>query len=143
MTSGNPTARGIRKNRAPVRIKAGSHVITSYSIHYTKLYEVIVKRSAGLLGIPTEADGALEIARRSRGTPRIANRLLRRVRDFAEVRGDGVITRALADQALERLEVDQRGFDHMDRLILLTIIDKFAGGPVGLETLAAAVGEET
>jgi Holliday junction DNA helicase RuvB len=102
----------------------------------------IVKRSARLLGVPTDTDGAHEIARRSRGTPRIANRLLRRVRDFAEVMGNGTISLTLADQALQRLEVDRRGFDHMDRLILLTIIDKFGGGPVGLETLAAAVGEE-
>ena len=102
----------------------------------------IVRRSADILGIPAEADGAAEIARRSRGTPRIANRLLRRVRDFAQVRGRGVITGEVADHALGRLEVDKEGFDQMDRLILLTIIDKFAGGPVGLDTLAAAVGEE-
>lgn len=125
---------------SPLRDRFG--VISRLEFYSDEELTVIVKRSAGLLGIPTEEDGAGEIARRSRGTPRIANRLLRRVRDFAEVRGDGVITRALADRALERLEVDRRGFDHMDRLILLTIIDKFAGGPVGLETLAAAIGEE-
>lgn len=102
----------------------------------------IAGRSAHLLDIPIEKDGQIEIARRSRGTPRIANRLLRRVRDFAQVKGNGVITRAIADLALSRLEVDNCGLDHMDRLLLLAIIDKFAGGPVGLETLAAAVGEE-
>jgi Holliday junction DNA helicase RuvB len=102
----------------------------------------IVHRSAALLKVPIVAEGEIEIARRSRGTPRIANRLLRRVRDFAQIKGDGTITRQLADMALTRLEVDQSGLDHMDRLILLTIIEKFSGGPVGLETLAAAVGEE-
>jgi Holliday junction DNA helicase RuvB len=86
--------------------------------------------------------GAFEIARRSRGTPRIANRLLRRVRDFAQVEGDGRVTLELADRALLRLEVDREGFDQMDRTLLLTIIDKFGGGPVGLDTLAAAIGEE-
>jgi Holliday junction DNA helicase RuvB len=125
---------------SPLRDRFG--VISRLEFYSDDELTTIVRRSAGLLGIPTEADGAGEIARRSRGTPRIANRLLRRVRDFAEVKGDGVITRQLADQALERLEVDRRGFDHMDRLLLLTIIDKFAGGPVGLETLAAAIGEE-
>jgi len=102
----------------------------------------IVRRSAAILNVPMEAEGALEIARRARGTPRIANRLLRRVRDYAQVRADGVISRVVADEALAMLEVDGRGFDKMDRAILLTIIDKFSGGPVGLDTLAAAVGEE-
>jgi Holliday junction DNA helicase RuvB len=102
----------------------------------------IVRRSAGILGIPMEEEGGAEIARRSRGTPRIANRLLRRVRDFAQIKGNGVIDPRLADLALNRLEVDHCGFDHMDRRLLLTLIDKFAGGPVGLETLAAAIGEE-
>lgn len=125
---------------SPLRDRFG--VITRLEFYSDEELTTIVRRSAGLLGIPTEADGAGEIARRSRGTPRIANRLLRRVRDFAEVTGDGTISRELADLALGRLEVDRRGFDHMDRLILLTIIDKFAGGPVGLETLAAAIGEE-
>ncbi|MBN2718829.1 MAG: Holliday junction branch migration DNA helicase RuvB [Deltaproteobacteria bacterium] len=101
----------------------------------------IVVRSAGLLNIPMDEDGAMEMARRSRGTPRIANRLLRRVRDFAEVEGDGHITKAIACFALERLEVDNAGFDQMDRRILLTIIEKFDGGPVGIETIAAAVSE--
>jgi len=102
----------------------------------------IVRRSAAILGIPIEPAGADEIARRSRGTPRVANRLLRRVRDFAEVRAQGVITPVVAEQALALLEVDHRGFDKMDRALLLAIIDKFGGGPVGVETLAAAVGEE-
>ena len=102
----------------------------------------ITTRSAGILGVAIAAAGADEIARRSRGTPRIANRLLRRVRDFAEIDGDGSISQNMADQALIRLEVDKRGFDLMDRLLLETIIDKFSGGPVGLDTLAAAIGEE-
>ena len=102
----------------------------------------IVARSARLLDVTISAQGAREIARRSRGTPRIANRLLRRVRDFAEVDGDGTIEEGLADQALLRLEVDKQGFDQMDRILLQTIIDKFGGGPVGVETLAAAIGEE-
>ncbi len=102
----------------------------------------IVTRSANILGVTINAAGAGEIASRSRGTPRIANRLLRRIRDFAEIDGDGSITKGMADQALVRLEVDQRGFDKMDRLLLETIIDKFSGGPVGLDTLAAAISEE-
>ncbi|MBQ1558762.1 MAG: Holliday junction branch migration DNA helicase RuvB [Pseudomonas sp.] len=102
----------------------------------------IVSRSAGILGLPIEAKGAFEIARRARGTPRIANRLLRRVRDFAEVRGTGHITPSIADQALNLLDVDERGFDHSDRRLLLAMIEKFDGGPVGLDSLAAAIGEE-
>ena len=102
----------------------------------------IVLRSARILGIPIDELGALEIAKRSRGTPRIANRLLRRVRDYAEVRADGQITRSVADQALKMLEVDEKGFDRMDRKILHAIIEKYDGGPVGIETLAAAVAEE-
>lgn len=102
----------------------------------------IVRRSARILNVPIDASGAIEIARRARGTPRIANRLLRRVRDFAQVRAQGSISAEVADQALAMLEVDARGFDKMDRAILLTIIDKFGGGPVGVETLAAAIGEE-
>lgn len=103
----------------------------------------IVTRSAGLLGVPTEESGALEIARRSRGTPRIANRLLRRVRDYAQVRADGVITADVAGRALARLNVDEFGLDDMDARILTTIIEKFGGGPVGLQTLGAAVGEDS
>lgn len=102
----------------------------------------IITRSAGKLGLSLDAPGAREIARRSRGTPRIANRLLRRVRDFAEVKGDGQITDAIADQALNMLNVDAEGFDGMDRRVLLAIIEKFDGGPVGLDSLSAAVGEE-
>jgi holliday junction DNA helicase RuvB len=102
----------------------------------------ILDRAAGIFGVPLEPEGADEIARRARGTPRIANRLLRRVRDFAQVRADGRITRAVARDALTLLDVDEAGFDKMDRALMLTIIDKFAGGPVGIETLAAAVGEE-
>ncbi|MFN8642064.1 MAG: Holliday junction branch migration DNA helicase RuvB [Candidatus Binatia bacterium] len=103
----------------------------------------IVRRAARKLDVPIEDRGAEEIARRARGTPRIANRLLRRVRDFAQVRADGVITRAVAADALRLLEVDERGFDRMDRALLLAIIDKFGGGPVGVDTLAAAIGEES
>ena len=101
----------------------------------------IVVRSARLLGISCEPGGAKEIAVRSRGTPRIANRLLRRVRDYAEVEGQGIVTRDIADHALNLLKVDANGFDHMDRRILLTIIEKYDGGPVGIESIAATVGE--
>ncbi len=102
----------------------------------------IGRRSARILGISLEPDGALELAKRSRGTPRITNRLLRRVRDFAQVKGSGKIDRETARRALTLLEVDERGFDMMDRKILSTIIDKFAGGPVGVETLSSALSEE-
>jgi Holliday junction DNA helicase RuvB len=104
--------------------------------------EKILTRSARILSVPLESDGAAEIARRSRGTPRIANRLLRRVRDFAEVRVDGVIRREVAREALKLLDIDEIGLEPMDRTLLLTIIDKFDGGPVGIETLAASIGEE-
>jgi len=103
----------------------------------------IVNRSAGILGVPIDEGGAVEIARRSRGTPRVANRLLRRVRDYAQVRADGRITVEVADQALARLNVDEFGLDDMDARILSTIVEKFGGGPVGLATLAAAVGEDS
>jgi holliday junction DNA helicase RuvB len=102
----------------------------------------IVTRSAGLLNVPTDAEGALEIARRSRGTPRIANRLLRRVRDFAQVKGDGRIDAKLADLALKMLDVDPLGLDVMDRKVLEAVIHRFDGGPVGLDNVAAAIGEE-
>ena len=102
----------------------------------------IVARSAQILGLQMDSRGALEIARRSRGTPRIANRLLRRVRDFAEVRGTGTISADIADQALNLLDIDAKGFDHMDRRLLLAMIDKFDGGPVGIDSLAAAISEE-
>jgi Holliday junction DNA helicase RuvB len=105
--------------------------------------ERIVARSAGILGVRVDPDGASEIARRSRGTPRVANRLLRRVRDFAEVRHDGGVSGEVARAGLELFEVDDRGLDKLDLAILSTLVDKFGGGPVGLSTLAAAVGEET
>jgi Holliday junction DNA helicase RuvB len=116
-------------------------------IHRLDFYESgalakILKRSAAILSVREESDGIAEIACRSRGTPRIANRLLRRVRDYAQVKGDGTITKKLTDDALGMLEVDRVGLDKMDTLLLLTLIDKFAGGPVGVETLAAAIGEE-
>ncbi len=102
----------------------------------------IVSRSAAILGIPIEEEGAGEIARRSRGTPRVANRLLRRVRDYAQVRAEGVITREVAREALARLEVDEMGLDEVDHKVLRTIIEKFDGGPVGIETIAASISEE-
>ena len=102
----------------------------------------IVSRAAGILGVDADAEGALEIAKRSRGTPRIANRLMRRVRDYAQVKGDGVITQVMAEQALDLLSVDEQGFDHLDRRFLLTLIEKFDGGPVGIDSLAAALSEE-
>jgi Holliday junction DNA helicase RuvB len=102
----------------------------------------IVTRAAGILGVRIDQGGAEEIARRSRGTPRIANRLLRRVRDYAEVKADGVISKAIADRALDLFNVDDHGFDAQDRRLLLTIIEKFDGGPVGVDTLSAAIGEE-
>jgi Holliday junction DNA helicase RuvB len=102
----------------------------------------IVRRSAGLLKVKIVEDGAFEIARRSRGTPRVANRLLRRVRDYAQVKADGTITRAVADAALQMLDVDALGLDVMDRKLLRAVIDKFAGGPVGLDNLAHVIGED-
>jgi Holliday junction DNA helicase RuvB len=103
----------------------------------------IVTRSAGVMGVPIDTGGANEIARRARGTPRVANRLLRRVRDYAEVRADGKVTADVAAEALLRLNVDEFGLDDMDGRILATIIEKFDGGPVGLSTIAASVGEDT
>jgi holliday junction DNA helicase RuvB len=102
----------------------------------------IVHRSADLLEVPMQAAGALEIAKRSRGTPRIANRLLRRVRDYAQVKSDGTVSSEIADAALKMLDVDQLGFDVMDRKLLQAVLEKFGGGPVGLDNLAAAIGEE-
>jgi len=102
----------------------------------------IVRRSAGLLGVKLADEGALEIASRSRGTPRIANRLLRRVRDYAQVKADGVVSKPVADAALKMLDVDALGLDVMDRKLLLAVMEKFGGGPVGLENLAHAIGEE-
>ncbi len=113
-------------------------------LEYYKVADLqhIVKRSADCLNLSTDPEGALEIARRARGTPRIANRLLRRVRDYAEVKGNGHICPDVADKALDMLDVDQQGFDYMDRKLLLAIMEKFSGGPVGLDNLAAAIGEE-
>jgi Holliday junction DNA helicase RuvB len=125
---------------APLRNRFG--VSLRLDFYLAEELAEIVRRAAGKLEVPIEASGADEIARRARGTPRIANRLLRRVRDFAQVRAAGVITRAVAGDALKLLEVDERGFDRMDRALLLAIIDKFGGGPVGVETLAAVIGEE-
>lgn len=125
---------------APLRDRFGVvHRLEPYEIEDLK---TIIIRSAGVLGIPIEEDGALEIARRSRGTPRIANRLLRRVRDFAQVQFDGVITALVAQSALNLLEVDKMGLDLIDRKMLMTMIEKFSGRAVGLETLAASINEE-
>lgn len=126
---------------APLRDRFG--VICRLEYYETKDLVAIVTRAAEILNIPIDEQGAREIAHRSRGTPRIANRLLKRVRDFAQVEGSGVITDNLADKALELLEVDKRGLDKIDRRLLQTIINNFNGGPVGIETLAAAISEET
>jgi len=125
---------------SPLRDRFG--VLDRLNFYNHEELSVIVQRSAALLQVPIEPGAALEIAGRSRGTPRIANRLLRRVRDFAQVQNDGTITTELVARAMDRLEVDAQGLDHMDRRLLLTIIDKYEGGPVGLETLAAALNEE-
>ena len=124
----------------PLRDRFG--VVLRLEFYRPEDLKMIVQRSARLLDIPIKEDGAYEIARRSRGTPRVANRLLRRVRDFAEVKADGVITREVASHALSMLEVDEEGLDRMDRHILTTIIEKFDGGPIGLSSLSAAVSEE-
>jgi Holliday junction DNA helicase RuvB len=125
---------------SPLRARFG--IVQRLDFYTDADIEVIIRRSARILAVPLVDGAAAEIARRSRGTPRIANRLLRRVRDFAQVRADGRITPAVALAALEMLEVDQHGFDDIDRRLLLTIIDKFSGGPVGLTSLAAATSEE-
>ena len=125
---------------APLRDRFG--VTLRLELYTPEELALIVSRSAGILGVPIEAEGAMEIARRSRGTPRIANRMLRRVRDFAQVRAGGVITREVADQALSALEVDYLGLDAVDRRMLTSIIEHYGGGPVGLETLAATINEE-
>ena len=116
-------------------------------VHHLELYneeelKTIILRSAHVLGVEIEEEGAMELARRSRGTPRLANRLLKRVRDFAQVKYDGVITKEVANHALDLLDVDKFGLDHIDRNILITMIEKFQGGPVGLETLAASISED-
>ncbi|HUJ24897.1 MAG TPA: Holliday junction branch migration DNA helicase RuvB [Myxococcales bacterium] len=123
----------------PLRDRFG--IVSRLDYYPAEDLQEIVRRSALKLSVNLDEDGAREISRRARGTPRIANRLLRRVRDFAQVEGDGRVTRAVADKALHRLEVDAAGLDSMDRKILASLIDKFGGGPVGLETLATAAGE--
>ena len=125
---------------APFRDRFG--VIARLELYSNADLTKIVKRSAGILGIKIDDEGAYEIASRSRGTPRIANRLLKRVRDFAQVLGDGIIHKEIADKALDKLEIDRLGLDNVDRMMLEAIIRSFKGGPVGLETLAALVGEE-
>ena len=124
----------------PLRERFG--VVLRVDFYTPEDLQQIVTRSAALLEIPIDKEGAFEIARRSRGTPRVANRILRRVRDYAQVEADGVITKKVADQGLEMLGVDVQGLDRMDRHIMLTIIQKFNGGPIGLDTLSAAVSEE-
>jgi len=126
---------------APLRDRFG--VTLRLELYTPQELALIVTRSAGILDAPIEADGAMEIARRSRGTPRLANRMLRRVRDFAQVVGDGVITQELADKALTALEVDDLGLDNIDRRMLRAIIEYYGGGPVGLDTLAATINEES
>ena len=125
---------------SPLRDRFG--IVQRLEFYNTQDLTHIIIRSARLSSVKIDESGAFEIARRSRGTPRIANRLLRRVRDFAEVRSDGHITADIADQALNMLKVDSQGFDHMDRRLLLAMIEKFDGGPVGVESLAAAISEE-
>jgi len=135
---GATTRAGMLTN--PLRDRFG--IVQRLEFYNTEDLATIIMRAAGILGLPIESQGAFEIARRARGTPRIANRLLRRVRDFAQVRGQGDITRQIADLALNLLDVDERGFDHQDRRLLLTMIEKFDGGPVGVDSLAAAISEE-
>ena len=135
---GATTRAGMLTN--PLRDRFG--IIQRLEFYSVDDLATIVGRSAAILGLPVDAAGAFEIARRARGTPRIANRLLRRVRDYAEVRGQGQISREIADRALDMLDIDAHGFDHQDRRLLLTMIDKFDGGPVGIDNLSAAIGEE-
>jgi Holliday junction DNA helicase RuvB len=125
---------------APLRSRFGIMLRLEFYTH--KDLRIIVERSAEILGVAVDDEGANEIASRSRGTPRIANRLLRRVRDYAQVRGGGKIDKGTAEAALQMLEVDRHGFDEVDRKLLLTIIEKYQGGPVGVNTLAAALAEE-
>ena len=125
---------------APLRDRFGIiHRLEFYSVEELQM---IIMHSAKILGAPLEPEGAMEMARRSRGTPRIANRILKRVRDYAQVKHDGVITEMVAKTALDLMDVDRMGLDYIDRNILLTMIEKFRGGPVGLDTLAAAIGED-
>ncbi len=125
---------------SPLRDRFG--IVQRLEFYSTAELTSIVKRSAHILDVPSDDEGAHEIARRSRGTPRIANRLLRRVRDYAQVKGDGTITSEMAQKAMAMLNVDDNGFDVMDRKLLMTVIEKFDGGPVGVDNLAAAIGEE-
>lgn len=125
---------------APLRDRFG--VISRLELYTPDELDMIVSRSAAILGTNIDKEGSMEVARRSRGTPRIANRLLKRVRDFAQVKGDGVVTREMADLALSRMEIDPIGLDMIDRKMMLFIIQNFGGGPVGLETLAASIGED-
>lgn len=125
---------------SPLRDRFG--ITQRLEFYKIKDLQDIVQRSADCLGLSMEPEGALEVARRARGTPRIANRLLRRVRDYAEVKGNGHICADVADKALNMLDVDAEGFDYMDRKLLLAIMEKFGGGPVGLDNMAAAIGEE-
>ena len=124
-------------------VGATTRAVNRLEFYTEKELQTIIMRSADVLGVEIEPNGALEMAKRSRGTPRLANRLLKRVRDFAQVKYDGVITEEVAMYALDLLEVDRYGLDHIDRNILLTIIEKFQGGPVGLDTLAASIGEDS
>ena len=156
MIDKGPSARSIRLNlnrftligattragmiTAPMRARFG--VVSRIGFYTPQELKTIVERSAGIMGVEIDDDGATEIASRARCTPRVANRLLRRVRDFAQVKGEGRVTRDIARLGLEALEVDERGLDDMDKRILTTIIEKFGGGPVGINTLATAVGEE-
>ncbi len=125
---------------APLRDRFG--VILRLELYTPEQLCQIIMRSASILNIPCEREGALELAKRSRGTPRIANRLLKRIRDFAQVKGDGVVTKQIVDESLNQLEIDELGLDLVDRRMLEMIIKNYNGGPVGLETLAAALGEE-
>ncbi len=156
MIGKGPTARSIRLDlphftlvgattragllSAPLRDRFG--ILFRLEMYAPEELASIVRRSAGILNVQADEDGILEIARRSRGTPRIANRMLRRVRDYAQIRADGVITREVARQGMNMLDVDELGLDKLDRIMLSTMMDKFAGGPVGLETLSAMTGED-
>ena len=125
---------------SPLRDRFG--IVQRLEFYNVKDLTHIVQRSAALMSVTLDEGGAIEIAKRARGTPRIANRLLRRVRDYAQVKADGKVTQDVADKALTMLSVDASGFDHMDRRLLLALVEKFAGGPVGVESLAAAISEE-
>ena len=156
MIDTGPAARTVRLNLQPFTLvgattraglltaplQAGFEVVGRLDYYSAEELSIIINRSAAKLGIEVDPDGTHEIARRSRGTPRIANRLLKRIRDVAQVRGVSGITRAIADEALNLLEVDQMGLDEMDKRILTSIMDKYNGGPVGLKTLAITVGED-